>query len=116
MKKIYTVAGALFFCTAAMAADAVKAAYDEAFASARVTLDLQKECEASVKKDDIGPCKRAMKAYENFRAKAKKFTSSVDPKDLFNHVTPQQMDSLTAMNQKIGESMDYVNQYLEASK
>jgi hypothetical protein len=116
MKKIYVITAGAFFCSAAIAADPVTTAYDEAFASARVTLDLQKECEASVKKNDIGPCKTALKAYENFRAKAKKFTASVDSKDLFNHVTPQQMENLTAMNQKIGESMDYVNQYLEASK
>lgn len=115
MKRIVACAVAVFFCASAMA-DAVSAAYDEAFASARVALDMQKECELSVKKNDLAPCKNASKAYENFRTKAQQFTSSVDPKDLFNHVTPQQMDSLTAMNQKISESMDYVAEYLEVSK
>ena len=114
IKKLLITAAILF--SAECMADDVRNAYDQAFASGRVSLDMQKECQESAKKNDLEPCISARSAYENFQTKSRAFMASVDPKDLFNHVTPKQMDDLTLLNQKIGESMDYVSEYLDVKK
>lgn len=112
MKKIAAASLCLF---ASMAqADPVVEAYDSAFAAGRVALSMQKQCEASIQKNDLGPCEKAKKAHAVYRTKSKQFIDSVKPADLFMHVTPRQMDDITALNKEIGASLDYVNAYMDA--
>lgn len=112
-KLCCAVAASACFLATTVYADPVTDAYAAALAAGKETLSLQKSCEKSVKRKDLAPCKSAAAAYDNYRAKAKAFTSSVPPEDLLNHVTPAQMDQITQLTQDIGSSMDKVNYYLE---
>ena len=105
----------LFISSAAMA-DAVSDAYDNAYASGQAAFDLQKKCEASSQEMKLKSCKLAEDSYDKFQALARSFMSSVEPKDLFNHVTPEQMNDLTSLNRRIGESMDRVSDRLNANE
>jgi hypothetical protein len=112
MKKA-GVAGILFLYASYAVADPVVDAYDSAYASGRVALSMQKACEASVQKGDFKPCEKAKKAYAIYQERSMNFLASVKPAELFQHVTPQQMDVLVDLNKEIGRSLDYVDAYFD---
>ncbi|MGO0683501.1 hypothetical protein [Pseudomonas fulva] len=111
MRRFAAFVMAASICCAAVA-DEARDAYQEAYTSAQGALAIQLECEQSVKKGDMAPCKKAEKAYDEFKAKSSKFLASVKPEDLFQHVTPEEMSGLTQANTQIGESMDRTTAYL----
>lgn len=113
MKRIAVFVAAAVFCASAFA-DPVVAAYDEALASGRVALKMHKDCEKSIERDDMKPCKQARGAFDLFKQKSKTFLASVAPQDLFLHVTQDQMDDLKLVNKQIGQSMDYITAYIDA--
>lgn len=94
-------------------ADPVVDAYDAAFAAGRVALDMQKKCEIAVQKSDLAPCEKAKKAQAIYQKRSKEFIASVKPTELFDHVTPKQMDDINKINQEISASLDYVNAYMD---
>lgn len=111
MRKCATLLIAMSICGTAFADD-VRDAYQEVYASAVSTLDLHRKCEYSLRRNEMKPCTDAQKAYEDFKEKSTAFLSSVKPEDLFQHVTPDEMNQLTSLNNQIGESMDNVSAYL----
>lgn len=113
MIRILSSALVLLISSVAMA-DNVSDAYNKAYASGQVALDLQKKCETSTQEMKLKSCKLAEASYDKYQILARSFMSSVEPKDLFNHVTPEQMNDLTSLNRKIGESMDKVSSRLNA--
>lgn len=115
MIRTLNVALVLFISSAVMA-DTVSDAYDKAYASGQAAFDQQKKCEASSQEMKLKSCKLAEASYDKFQALARSFMSSVEPKDLFNHVTTEQMNDLTSLNRRIGESMDHVSDHLSANE
>jgi hypothetical protein len=115
MHKALLLSSVLVFSQATRADD-VSEAYDQALAAGKVALTMQKQCELSVQKSDLAPCKSAQKAYGLYDKKSRAFMSSVNPPDLFNHVTPAQMDEINRVAKELGASMDYVNAYLDTKR
>lgn len=115
MRKLITFA-VLAVLASAATADPVVDAYDKALAAGKVALADQKRCEEQIQKGKQEACKESSKSYQLYRARAKQFTTSVEPHDLLNHVTPQQMDQITLITNQIGASMDYVSAYLDSKK
>ncbi|MNH08496.1 hypothetical protein D3C81_344750 [compost metagenome] len=115
MKKLSTIILTFALCSSAFA-DVVQDAYQEAYASAQSTLALHKQCEDSIKREDMEPCREAQSSYNEFKAKSGAFLASVKPEELFQHVTPKQMSDITSLNNQIGESMDSITSYLSKRK
>lgn len=115
MKRIALVFAVLVFSAGAHA-DPVVEAYDEAYAAATVALDMHKVCERALRKKDLKPCNDSGKANDAYTGKLQSFLASVEPKDLFLHITREQDDRLLSVIQQINSSLDSQYAYLQANK
>lgn len=115
MKHIALAFALLVFSSFALA-DPVVEAYDEAYAAAKVALEMHKTCEKALRNKVLKPCNASSKANDIYLEKMQSFLASVEPKDFFLHITQEQSAELSTVSKQINTSLDNQQAYIQANK